>query len=195
MCPRCLSLERHRLLWLFLIRELRIKEKKLSILHFAAEPSLRARLQSLPGIRYLAADLSPMQGQAAVDIAALGLKPESFDLILCCHVLEHIPEDRAALLELFRVLKPGGTAVLQVPLAGESTDEDSRITDPGERLRRFGQEDHVRLYGRDVENRIEQAGFDVECVDYAAVLTPLEIFRCRLLAEGENEDRIYMARR
>lgn len=195
MCPRCLSLERHRLLWLFLTRELRIKEKTLSVLHFAAEPSLRERLQSLPGIRYLAVDLSPARGQAAVDIAKLGLKPESFDMILCCHVLEHIPEDRAALRELFRVLKPGGTAVLQVPILGETTDEDPRITDPHERLRRFGQEDHVRLYGRDIEKRISEAGFRVEGVDYATRLTAEEISRCRMLAEGENEDRIYAARR
>jgi hypothetical protein len=196
MCPRCLSLERHRLLWLFLSREWHLGSRPGSrsggapsaLLHFAPEAGIRKKLERLPGLRYVTADIVPGRGLAAMNITRLGLRSGAFDAVLCCHVLEHIPDDAAAMRELFRMLRPGGTAILQVPLRGDDTDEDPAVTSPAERLRRFGQDDHVRIYGRaDFARRLEDAGFRVRIVSGTEGLTAAEIERGRLL-EGDPED-------
>jgi len=192
MCPRCLSLERHRLLWLFLQRSMKLGAKPVSVLHFAPEPALREKIRKLPGMRYASADLAAGRASTSMDITRLGFRSGQFDVVLCCHVLEHIPDDRAALAEIKRMLKPGGRVVIQIPLGGETTDEDPSITDPAERLRRFGQDDHVRFYGRDFAERLAAAGFRVDTVRYAETLGREEIERSRLLAEGENEDWIFV---
>jgi SAM-dependent methyltransferase len=193
MCPRCLSLERHRLLWLFLTRELRLGQSPAVVLHFAPEPALRARLAALPALRYATADIRPGPAHLAADLEALPFPSGSCDLILCSHVLEHVPRDDKALRELFRVLRPGGLALLQVPLRLGATDEDPSVLDPGERRRRFGQEDHVRLYGEDFAARAEAAGFRVRREDYLAALDPAEAERCRV-SSGETEP-LFLARK
>ena len=156
-CPRCGSYERHRALWLHLERE------PLSgrVLHWAPEPALAQRLRSR--VEYEAADLTGGDGVAALDIQAIDRPDAHYDHVLCLHVLEHVPDDRAALHELHRVLRPGGWALLQVPLHFGETAEDPTVTDPAERERRFGQRDHVRRYGaRDFPERVREAGFAVE---------------------------------
>lgn len=195
MCPRCLSLERHRAQWLLLARE-RALEGAASILHFAPEPGIRDRLRALPQVFYVTADIAPGRADTAMDMTRLAFRDGSFDRLLCSHVLEHVADDAAALRELRRVLRPGGLAVLQVPLREGDTDEDLSVTDPAERLRRFGQEDHVRFYGRaDFQKRLEAAGFTVRAVDPTAGLTRVEIERGRLLDSTEGEDRVFLARR
>ena len=155
-CPRCGSYERHRALWLHLERE------PLSgrVLHWAPEPALAERLRTR--VDYEAADLRGGPGVAALDIQRIDRPDAHYDRILCLHVLEHVPDDAAALRELHRVLKPGGSALLQVPLHEGETDEDPAVTDPAERERRFGQRDHVRRYGLDFADRVRAAGFEVD---------------------------------
>jgi SAM-dependent methyltransferase len=160
-CPRCASWQRHRLLALYLRRHTALGRQPVRLLHFAPEPGLRAWLSALPGVDYVAGDLDPAPGDLALDVTGTGLPGASFDAVLCVHVLEHVPDDRAALRELHRLLRPGGWAIVQVPLMLETTDEDPDLTDPAERLRRFGQADHVRIYGRDFLDRFAGAGFAV----------------------------------
>lgn len=171
-CPRCDSLERHRHLWLFLERHTPlVADRSLAVLHFAPERGIGARLaRGRPG--YVSADLEP-GAMLQLDLQALDLPDASFDWIFCSHVLEHVPDDRAAMRELFRVLRPGGTAVIQVPTYSATTDEDPSLG-PDERVARFGQHDHVRIYGADVFDRLSDAGFAVERVLFRDELSARE---------------------
>jgi SAM-dependent methyltransferase len=157
-CPRCDALQRHRHLWLFLERELTPSGR---VLHLAPEAGIERRLRRLPGVEYVSGDLEPGAAMLTLDLERLDLPDASFDWALCSHVLEHVADDGAAMRELHRVLRPGGTLVVQVPTYGPLTDEDPSLTDTAERRARFGQEDHVRMYGDDVDDRLRAAGFDV----------------------------------
>ena len=165
-CPGCNALERHRLVWLFLQQATALftpQPTPLRVLHMAPENILQSLLKPLPHLNYLSADLAAPNAMVHFDITAIPYPEASFDVVLCNHVLEHIPDDRQAMRELFRVLAPGGWAVLDVPLKWENatTDEDPSVTDPAERERRFGQDDHVRWYGRDYLDRLAEVGFVV----------------------------------
>lgn len=165
MCGRCGSLERHRMLGLHLDRSDLPRPGGARVLHVAPEEPLTRRLSADPAVEYLSIDLSSPQAMRHMDLTALDLDDDSFDLIVCAHVLEHIPDDGAAMGELHRVLAPGGTLIAQVPFnAHGPTDEDLTVTDPAERERRWGQHDHVRTYGVDFVDRLRQAGFEVEAV-------------------------------
>lgn len=175
LAPHSLSLERHRMLWLYLTRELRIEQaQQLRVLHMAPEWALLRRLRRMKGLRYTTADLSSPWASVHCDIQELPFDDASFDLILCNHVLEHIPDDRQAMRELYRVLAPGGTALLLVPLdtTRSTTLEDPSINTPALREQFYWQRDHLRLYGLDYPARLTDAGFAVEVVDYAASLGP-----------------------
>lgn len=159
-CPVCASRRRHRLMWWFLVRHERLFGSPVDLLHWAPELGWEARLQRLPGVRYRSADLVSGRAMLRLDITAIDLPDQSVDLTLCSHVLEHVPDDRAALRELYRVVRPAGHALVLVPLGNGPTDEDPSIADPEERRRRFGQVDHVRRYNaRDLCCRLEEAGF------------------------------------
>lgn len=161
-CGVCNSLERHRLFWVFLQQQTDLFDgRPKTMLHTAPEVFLRSRLERVDGLGYVTVDLEPGRAMFEVDLTSIPFPDDSFDVILSSHVLEHIPDDRAAMAELRRVLKPSGWALLDVPISGESTYEDDTITDPDERARHFGQWDHVRLYGRDFAERLRDAGFDV----------------------------------
>ena len=163
ICPRCGSRQRHRHLWLFLERHTDLFDgRPRRVLHFAPEAGIRTRLGEVKHLDYVTVDIEEGRADVAADVQALPFADGEFDVILCVHVLEHIPDDRRALAELHRVLRPGGWAILQVPIQGEHTDEDPSVTDPEERQRRFGQDDHVRMYGRDFEDRVRAAGFDLD---------------------------------
>ncbi len=163
-CPGCGSLERHRLACLFLQREGLSQRAGLSVLHVAPEPALRRILSQLPGVCYVSIDRERREVNVVMDLTQLAFPDDVFDLVMCSHVLEHIPRDRQAMCEIRRVLKPGGRAILQVPLQFElaTTLEDLSITDPATRERLYGQPDHVRLYGRDYLDRLAEAGFVVQ---------------------------------
>lgn len=176
LAPHSLSLERHRLIWLFLTRELAIEQGSRTILHMAPEKCFLQRLKRLKGCDYVTADLVSPWADVHCDIQALPFDDNRFDLILCNHVLEHIPDDRLAMRELYRVLAPGGCALLQVPIVWEreNTLEDPAINTPQLRELHYGQRDHLRYYGRDYVDRLSQAGFDVELRNYAQELNPDE---------------------
>lgn len=173
-CPRCSSHERHRLIALYLQRETRFLTDPVRILHFAPERSLERVLRANPQASYLSGDLDGSRAMRAIDVTNIQTPDHAFDLILCSHVLEHVPDDRKAMRELHRVLAPGGMAVLLVPIdrSRPTTDEDPTITDPAERIRRFGQHDHVRQYGMDYYDRLREAGFEVHSIAYAEAIDP-----------------------
>lgn len=163
-CPRCNAKARHRRVWLHCERHTTLIDQETRLLHVAPKYCLSRRLARMDNVDYLAIDL--VRGPHVTDVGDLTdlrLQSESFDAVLCVHVLEHIVDDRAAIAEMWRVLKPGGWAVVSVPLdLGAPTFEDSSIVTPDDRRRAFGEADHVRVYGRDVCARLEDAGFQVE---------------------------------
>lgn len=184
-CPHCDSLERHRLIWLYLRDETDLftgPERK-RMLHVAPERALHERLSAEPLIDYLSADLEPGRADLQMDITAIDFPADSFDVIYCSHVFEHVPDDGLAMRELRRVLRPTGWAILQVPILLERTEEDPSLTDPEERLRRFAQRDHVRAYGPDYAERLRAAGFEVRLDRYAERLGPKRARRHGVLSE------------
>jgi SAM-dependent methyltransferase len=172
-CPGCGSLMRHRSLLLYLRDVVRIGGRPLSLMQVAPNRGVMRWLEARPALELVSVDLSSPLAAVRADITDLPFEDESFDMVICAHVLEHVPDDRKAIAELFRSLRPGGTAILQVPPSDlEETFEDPSITDPRERERLFQQYDHVRLCGADYLDRIGEAGFDVTRVDYPATLEP-----------------------
>lgn len=159
-CPSCDSLERHRLLCLYLERFPELISGK-AILHFAPEAAIGRFISDRQPAKYLTADLAPGRAEIVLSIENITLQ-DRFDTIVVSHILEHV-NDRIALRELFKILKPGGLVIVMVPIVEgwASTYENSDITTQGDRLRHFGQGDHVRLYGRDLRDRIRKAGFDL----------------------------------
>ena len=186
LSPSTLSLERHRLLWLYLKNETNFFSDNLKILHFAPEQAFYKRFKKLNNIDYTTTDLNSPLADVKADICNLPFEDNTFDVILCNHVLEHIQDDTQAMNELFRVMKKGGWGIFQVPqeLSRETTFEDNSITDKKERTRIFGQYDHVRVYGRDYFDKLRKVGFKVEEVDYTSNLSDSEIDKYRL-AKGE----------
>jgi hypothetical protein len=161
-CPVCGSLERHRLTYLYMMRKTDLFDGgPKRMLHVAPEAQLARLFQRAGYIDYLSADLCSARAMVKMDITDIQYADNTFDVIYCSHVLEHIPDDGKAMREFHRVLKMGGWAILQVPITVDVTFEDPSVTSPEERLRLFGQEDHVRRYGTDYKNRLADAGFSV----------------------------------
>ena len=165
MCPICGSLERHRLVWLFLERRTDLFDgRPRRILHVGPERCLEARFRQIPSLDYLSADIEDPAAMVRIDITDIPYADKYFDIIHCSHVLEHVVNDRRAMSELHRVLADDGWAILQVPIGAAHTFEDPTVTDPKDRERVFGQSDHVRIYGPDYFDRLEAAGFSVQRV-------------------------------
>jgi SAM-dependent methyltransferase len=161
VCPRCHSLDRERLIYLYLMKKTKVFRRNLTLLHVAPERNLQHVLAARENIDYHSVDISSTSADASMDIMYLGYRAGSFDVVICNHVLEHVSDDKKAMSELRRVLKPGGWAILQVPisLSLDQTYENPLIVAPGDRERLFGQSDHVRIYGKDYRDRLEQTGF------------------------------------
>ena len=179
LSPSTFSLERHRLLWLYLKRETDFFEKKIKVLHFAPEKAFLSKFKKLENISYDTIDLNSPLADIKADICNLPLKANTYDFILCNHVLEHIINDKKAMQELYRVLKKGGIGIFQVPIdiTKNKTFEDFSITDPKERNKLFGQYDHVRIYGMDFFDRLINVGFEVKQCEYTAHLNKEEIIK------------------
>lgn len=177
LSPSTLSLERHRLLWLYLKNETNFFSANLKILHFAPEQAFYKRFKNMKNLEYVTTDLISPLADVKADICNLPFKENEFDVILCNHVLEHIPDDTKAMQELYRVLKVGGMGILQIPqdLKREFTFEDDSITDKKQRAKIFGQYDHVRIYGRDYFDKLRKIGFKVEEVNYTSNFTDEEL--------------------
>lgn len=161
LCPNCLSLERHRLIWLYLQEQTDFFKTKKDVLHIAPEACYIQRFEKLHGDRYITADIESPLAKIKMDIHQIPFEENHFDVVLCNHVLEHVRDDIQAMREINRVLKPGGFAILQIPFFNPVPDvtfEDGSITNKREREKIFGQDDHVRKYGKDYSKRIEQGG-------------------------------------
>lgn len=182
LSPGTLSLERHRLFWLYLKNETDFFTENLKVLHFAPEQAFYKKFRKMKNLDYTTTDLNSPIADVKADICALPFKDNEFNFIICNHVLEHIPDDTKAMEEIYRVLAPGGTAILQVPYKAslDTTFEDDTITDPKERALIFGQYDHVRVYGMDYFEKLRTIGFKVEAVDYTNQFSKSEIEKYRL---------------
>jgi SAM-dependent methyltransferase len=183
LCPKCLSLERHRLLWLFLNEKTGFFKENARLLHVAPEQCFYKRFRKLPNIDHLTADLESPLADIKMDIHKMPFQDGEFDMVLCNHVLEHVEDDAKAMAEIYRVLKPGGWAVMQVPLddTRKKTYEDPSITSDKDRELHFWQKDHVRLYGLDYPDRLRAAGFAVTPVNMWQELSPEKRERYRLM--------------
>ncbi|WP_456460553.1 class I SAM-dependent methyltransferase [Lutibacter sp.] len=186
LSPSTFSLERHRLLWLYLKNETTFFTSAKKVLHIAPEQCFLKQFKALSNLDYITADLNSPIADIKADICDLPFKEDTFDIILCNHVLEHIENDKKAMSELLRVLKPGGMGIFQVPqdLNREKTYEDFTITSPEERSKHFGQYDHVRIYGKDYFDKLRAVGFTVNEIDYSNTL-PNNLIEKYCLVKGE----------
>ncbi len=172
LCPSCLSLERHRLIWLYLKEKTNFFSAQLDVLHIAPEPCFMKRFEKQHGEKYITADIESPLAKVKMDIHQIPFSENIFDVVICNHVLEHVQDDIKAMSEIRRVLKPEGWAIMQVPFFSPVPDvtfEDTTITDPQEREKVFGQDDHVRMFGKDYSKRIERAGLKAVENDFAKV--------------------------
>ena len=192
LSPSTYSLERHRLLWLFLKTDTNFFSAEKKVLHFAPEQAFYKRFRDMENLDYTTTDLKSPMADVKADICQLPFESNDFDVILCNHVLEHVPDDQRALKELFRVMKPGGMGIFQIPLDinRKNTFEDKSITDPKKRAKIFGQYDHVRIYGMDYFERLESCGFKVEKVDFTKTLSDAQITKY-CLSKGELIPVVY----
>lgn len=184
-CPWCGSQSRHRLVWHYFQKTLKIFEQNepFSFLHIAPESCFTQTLRSRLSGRYITADLLADNVDVKMDITDIQYPAETFDFIYCSHVLEHVDDDRKAIAEFHRVLKSAAIAIIMVPVSDQlnETDEDIQVTDPQERLRRFGQEDHVRVYGNDIMQRLEAPRFLVQRIRPSDLLSDVQIERMGIL--------------
>jgi SAM-dependent methyltransferase len=173
LCPRCFSLERHRLLWLFLKNRTDFFSSPLKVLHVAPEQCFFKRFREMKNLWYITADLESPLADVKLDVQSMPFNNDTFDVVICNHVLEHVEDDGKAIAEIRRILKPGGYAIMQVPFNSsmEKTYEDTSITDPLEREKHFRQKDHLRLYGKDYPERVAKYGLRINHVNYIDEVT------------------------
>lgn len=165
LCPNCLSLERHRMMWLFLKNETSFFKKPFDVLHIAPELCFIDRFEKIHAEQYITADIESPLAKVKLDVHDIPFEENKFDVVFCNHVMEHVADDIKAMSEIYRVLKPGGFAILQVPLFYpllDKTYEDDTIILPADREKAFGQSDHVRMYGKDYSDRLRSVGFKVD---------------------------------
>lgn len=197
-CIKCSSLERHRTLWMFLKEQNEIFNKPIKLLHVAPEKIYYDKFINIPTIEYHPIDLMPDKYNYGIktiemDVTALTYQDNFFDVVICSHVLEHIPQDRKAMSEMFRVLKPGGWAILNTPvnMQAETTHEDIHINDPQKQLELFGQPDHVRVYGKDFLTRLKEAGFETDVINFPSKFSHNEQFKYGF----KKEELIFFAKK
>lgn len=178
LCPRCLSLERHRMIWLWIERYSDLLQRRPRLLHIAPELSLMRHFKRLyrGTDGYITADLESPLADMHFDVQDIPLAERSVDVVICNHLFEHVEDDRCAMRELYRVMRSGGWGIMLVPedRCLSTTFEDDTVIDPKERARLFGQYDHRRVYGRDYDERLREAGFEVERIAFAALLSDEE---------------------
>lgn len=177
LAPGSLSLERHRLIWLYLQNETDFFTAPKRMLHIAPEQCFLDRFKKLKNIEYTTADLHSPLADVKADVCNLPFDDNAFDVVFCNHVLEHVTDDTKAMSELYRVLKPGGLGVFQIPqeIDRATTYEDFTITSPAERTKHFGQYDHVRVYGMDYFEKLRAVGFKVQEINYAQTIAPEKV--------------------
>ena len=185
LSPSTLSLERHRLMWLFLRDDTDFftSKEKIKTLHIAPEQCFLDLFRKQTNLEYITSDLESPIADVKADICNLPFDDNSFNVVFCNHVLEHIIDDTKAMQELYRVLKKGGFGIFQIPqdLSREKTFEDNTITNRRKRAEIFGQYDHVRVYGRDYFNKLRSVGFEVDEIDYTKKITREKLERYCLM--------------
>ena len=187
-CVHCGSLERHRFLWLYLSRKTLLGDgTPIKMLHVAPELCLESKFRKRFGDNYLTADLYDPRTMVKMDTTNIEYPDQSFDIICCNHVLEHIQDDKKAIREFYRILKSNGWAILNVPITADKTFEDPLIVEPSERLKIFGQKDHVRIYGRDYVNRLRDEGFRVKVIEANDFVQKEEAIRMGLMAPASEQ--------
>jgi SAM-dependent methyltransferase len=187
LCPHCQSLERHRLIWLYLEKKTDFLTRRQRVLHVAPEACFMKRFEAIHGEGYITADIESPLAKVKMDIHNIPFDDGTFDVVLCNHVLEHVDNDIRAMSEIARVLKPGGYSILQVPFFSpvpDKTIEDVSIKDPREREKAFGQDDHVRKFGKDYTQRIARSGLKPEANTFSKDLPDSDVLKYGL-AKGE----------
>ena len=198
LCPKCLSLERHRLLWHYLMNNDKERERFQSlptILHIAPEVCLMKEFKKMyksAPYSYITADLESPLADMHFDVQAIPMADNNVDIIICNHLLEHVESDHKALTELYRIMRKGGMGVMLAPIdySRDNTFEDDTITDPKQRAEVFGQYDHRRIYGKDYLSRLAAAGFEAEEIDYAAEFSVSDRTRFSF-----GSDKLYIVRK
>lgn len=184
LCPNCMALERHRLMWLFLQDQTDFFSAPLKVLHVAPEHCFIERFEALDNLEYITADIESPLAKVKMDIHDIPFPENSFDVVFCNHVLEHVDDDLKACAEFNRVLKPTGWGILQSPVYKlEKTLEDKTVQDPAERERLFGQRDHVRKYGLDYAERLRKSGLKIEENNFVKTLSEELVTKHALPAE------------
>jgi len=182
LCPGCMSLERHRLMTLFLREKTNFYTASLKVLHIAPEHCFIDRFESMKNLDYITADLESPLAKVKMDVHKIPFESNTFDVAFCNHVMEHVDDDILAMSEIHRVLKPGGWAIIQSPIdtSLETTYEDKSITNPLEREKAFGQNDHMRMFGLDYKDRLAKGGFNVTVDQFNKELSEEKIVRFAL---------------
>ncbi len=204
-CPWCHSLERTRVLQAYLERETDLFRRERKVLHFAPEWIIRKRFRQSAGRRgYYSADINPALADHVADIMQIPFPDETFDYIICSHVLGHVPDEKKAVSEMYRVLKPGGEALVMTVIDPDNpeTFENPELTTPEERFAAYGEQDLLRLHGRDFADRLAGENINVEVIDYRTKLPPSEnrrmstgngnrelIFRCTKCRDQRTPER------
>jgi SAM-dependent methyltransferase len=166
-CPSCNSLERTRLMWFYLINEAKVETLPLKILHFAPEKFIEKKLKKLPNIQYISADINPAFADVKVDITSIPFNNNTFDIIICSHVLGHVEDESKALQELYRTLQPNACALIMTNIFDiPETIEDPTAITYEQKLKAYGQNDLARMHGHDFTQRLQKIGFKVETTDY-----------------------------
>jgi SAM-dependent methyltransferase len=194
LCPNCLALERHRLIWLYLKERTDFFQAPKKVLHIAPEACFIHRFEQLKNLDYITADIESPLAKVKMDIHDIPFPDNTFEVAFCNHVMEHVRDDIRAMSEIHRVLKPTGWAIIQIPFFNADlaeTLEDASITSPADRFKHYGQEDHVRMYGRDYPQRLAKAGFTVVEDDFVHQLAPELVAKYAL----PKDEVIYLCRK
>lgn len=184
VCPVCLSRDRHRLAWLWLLEKTALTRAPMRVLHVAPEPVVARRLQALPNLHYISGDIVH-HAHLRMDVCKLPFADATFDFVYCSHVLNMVPDDKPAIAELLRVLRPGAVALLQVPTSNEETTiELTPQSSRPDRLAALGDPDMYRRYGTgELALRMQRAGFAAEAVAWFQKFAPREQLRMGLIDE------------
>lgn len=193
LCPYCLSLERHRLMWYYLQNHSNFFTDDLKVLHIAPEQCFHKTFKAQKNLDYTTGDLESPIADLHFDLHKIPLDDDQYDVIFCNHVMEHVEDAHQCMTELYRVMKPGGWGIMQVPLdtSRDETYEDPSITSPEEREKHYWQKDHVRLFGNDYPKKLEAAGFRVEAFKLQEEIGAEKVERYRI----HKEEVLYICRK